>query len=126
VPDYLPFLKNRMNESKFLEVYRRHQESGLKTKEFCSNEGIAESTYYYWFKKTKHKRSRQEFIPLVVNPSSVAPAQTGLPAAGPPVQESRNNAEGMLFEVEYPNGTRLRIKQDLDLAHLRTLVCLLD
>jgi hypothetical protein len=32
----------------------------------------------------------------------------------------------MYLEVEYRNGTKLRIKQDLDLTHLRTLVCLLD
>lgn len=113
-----------MNESKFLEVYHRHQDSGLTTKEFCTNEGIAESTYYYWFKKTKHKRARQEFIPLVVKPSPPVPAQ-GL-SNPPPVQENGNPGEGMLLEVEYRNGTKVRIQQDLDLAHLRTLVCLLD
>jgi hypothetical protein len=115
-----------MIESKFLEIYRRHQESGLTTKEFCSNEGIAESTYYYWFKKTKYRRVKQEFIPLVVKPSPGVPAQSYINNNHPHVHESRNTGEGMLLEVEYPNGTRLRIKQDLDLAHLRTLVCLLD
>jgi hypothetical protein len=113
-----------MNESKFLEVYRRHQDSGLTTKEFCANEGIAESTYYYWFKKTKHKRARQEFIPLVVKPSPPVPAQDF--ANNLRVRETGNTDEGMYLEVEYRNGTKLRIKQDLDLTHLRTLVCLLD
>ena len=113
-----------MNESKFLAVYRRHQDSGLSTKEFCSNEGIAESTYYYWFKKTKHKRSKQEFIPLVVKPGQPVPSQSFVNT--PPVQESRNTGEGLAVEVEYRNGTKLRIHQEMDLAHLRTLVCLLD
>lgn len=114
-----------MNESKFLEVYHRHQESGLSTKEFCMNEGIAESTYYYWFKKTKHKRTRQEFIPLVVKASGGAVAAQDYVGNSSP-EDPRNNIEGMLLEVEYRNGTKLRLQQDLDLAHLRTLVCLLD
>jgi len=114
-----------MNESKFLEIYRRHQESGLTAKEFCENEGIAESTYYYWFKKTKHKRARQEFIPLVVKTSQPLPSQNGITQPSP-VRENGNTVEGILLEVEYRNGTKLRVQQDLDLAHLRTLVCLLD
>jgi hypothetical protein len=113
-----------MNESKFLEVYQRHQDSRLTTKEFCANEGIAESTYYYWFKKTKHERSRQEFIPLLVKSSSSVPAQDF--ANNPSVRETGNTGEGMFLEVEYRNGTKLRIQQDIDLAQLRTLVCLLD
>jgi hypothetical protein len=114
-----------MNESKFLDIYQRHQESGLTTKDFCSNEGLAESTYYYWFKKTRHRRAKQEFIPLVVKPSQPLSSQ-GYVNTPPPVHESGNTDEGMFLELEYPNGTRLRIKQDLDLTHLRTLICLLD
>jgi hypothetical protein len=113
-----------LSESKYLEIYQRRQDSGLSVKEFCSNEGIAESTYYYWHKKTKYKRSNQAFIPLVVQPSQrfpsqdLAKSQTQLPG--------NVNAEAVLLEIEYPNGTRLRIKQDLDLDHLRVLVRLYD
>ncbi len=114
-----------MNESKFLEIYRRHKESGLNAKEFCTNEGIVESTYYYWLKKTKHKRARQEFIPLVVKSSSGVPAQDFVNAP-PGGHTSRNTGDGMLLEVEYRNGTKVRLQQELDLAHLRTLVGLLD
>jgi len=114
-----------MNESRFLKIYQRQQESGLAVREFCSNEGIPTSTYYYWYKKTKHKRGNQEFIPLVVKSSHPASVQ-GYANNAPPVNGSRNTGEDMLLEVEYPNGTRLRINQELDLDHLRTLVCLLD
>jgi hypothetical protein len=106
-----------LSETKFLSLYQRQQESGLSVREFCANEGIAYSTFYYWYKKIKPKRGNQEFIPLVVKPSQSVPS---------PIQESRNSGEDIFLEVEYPNGTRLRIKQDLDLVHLRTLVCLLD
>jgi len=113
-----------LSETKFQALYRRQQESGLSVREFCANEGVAYSTFYYWYKKTKHRRGKQEFIPLIVKPSQPVPAPGYVNT--PPVHESMNTSEEMLLEVEYPNGTRLRIKQDLDLAHLRTLVCLLD
>lgn len=116
-----------LSETKFLALYQRQQESGLSVREFCANEGVAYSTFYYWYKKAKPRRGKQEFIPLVVKPSQSVPAQTqGYLATPPPVHESRNTGEDMILEVEYPNGTRLRIKQELDFAHLRTLVCLLD
>jgi len=114
-----------LSEPKFLKLYQRQQESGLSVRDFCSNEGIAYSTFYYWYKKTRPKRGKQEFIPLVVKPSQGVPTQSYVNTP-PPVQEPGNTSERPLLEVEYPNGTRLRIKQDLDLAHLRTLVCLLD
>lgn len=87
------------------------------------NEGMSYSTFYYWYKKTKHKRGNQSFIPLVVKPSQSSPSQSFV--ATPP-EESRNIGDGLLVEVEYRNGTKLRIQQEMNLAHLRTLVCLLD
>ncbi len=57
-----------LSEPKFLELYGRHQESGLTVRDFCSNEGIAASTFYYWRKKVKNNKIAQDFIPLVVNP----------------------------------------------------------
>jgi len=113
-----------LSESKFLEIYRRQQDSGLSVREFCSNEGIAYSTFYYWYKKTKHKRGNQSFIPLVVKPGHPVPSQSYVDT--PPVPESGNLAGGFLLEFEYRNGTKLRIQQEMDLDHLRTLVCLLD
>ena len=114
-----------LSEPKFLEIYRRHQESGLSVKDFCSNEGIAESTYYYWYKKTRDKRAKQDFIPLVVKPSHPASQQSQSQNC-PPVHDVRNIEDDLKLELVYPNGTRLRINQDLDLVHLRTLLCLLD
>jgi len=55
-----------LNESKFLELYRRQRESGLTIKDFCSNEAINESTFYYWRKKLQNKKKLKDFIPVVV------------------------------------------------------------
>ena len=68
-----------ISESKFREIYRGHQESGLSVKAFCVNEGIAESTTYYWSKKMRKKDStKQDFIPLVVIPSDSTSLWTDL------------------------------------------------
>jgi hypothetical protein len=40
-----------LNESNFRAVFARFQESGLTIKDFCANELIAPSTFYYWRKK---------------------------------------------------------------------------
>jgi hypothetical protein len=121
-----------LSESKFLELYRRQQETGLTVKDFCSNEGIAESTFYYWRKKLRKKSVAQNFIPLVVKSSQSLSARTYV-KSHPPVLESgemparpTGGNDDVLLEVVYPNGTKLRIKKDIDLTHLRALVCLYE
>jgi len=114
-------------ESKFQELIRLQQTSGLTVKDFCSNEGIAYSTFYYWRKKLRSNRGKSDFIPLVVK-SSVSTVPEGY------IRNSRDQdfqpgqiTEDQLFlELVYPNGTLLRIKNDLDLAHLRALIHLFD
>ncbi len=110
--------------SKFSELIRQQQESGLSIKDFCYNQGIAHSTFHYWRKKLR--RTKQEFIPLIVK--SPSPALHGKP--GSSSRQSRNHIvtdpDGALLELVYPNGTQLRIKQDLDLDHLRALIRLFD
>ena len=113
-----------LSEPKFLDLYRRHEESGLTVRDFCSNEGIAPSTFYYWLKKVKKNNTARNFIPLLVDSPQPVPPQSYV-KSHTPVPGSRNIDES-LFELVYPNGTKLRIKQDLDIAHLRTLVCLID
>ena len=112
-----------LNETKFREIYRRQQESRLSVKDFCANEGIAESTYYYWYKKVRRNSTGSDFIPLIVSPSPV-PSTRNYPMESTSVQQ--HDADDSVLEVVYPNGTMLRIKKDLDLAHLRALVRLFE
>lgn len=98
----------------------RQKESGLSVRSFCSNEGIAPSTFYYWQKKFRKEATGGRFIPLLVR----APGSASYPASGQqPVGPGMDNTP---FEIAYPNGTTLRIRQTLDLAGLRLLVSLLD
>jgi len=110
-----------ISDSKFVRLLERRKESGLSVRSFCSNEGIAPSTYYYWQKKIRKEAESKRFIPLVVKTAetSVLPVkQTEL--------SHNQRVDNALFEITYPNGITLRIKNDLDLEWLRALISLLD
>ncbi|MDF1561370.1 MAG: hypothetical protein P1P83_14365 [Bacteroidales bacterium] len=105
--------------SKMAVLLERQKESGLSVKSFCSNEGIAPSTFYYWQKKLRKESVGGRFIPLLVR----APGSTAYPAS---VQQPGPGKDNTPLEITYANGTTLRIRQTLDLAGLRSLVSLLD
>lgn len=50
-------------ESRFHELIRLQQDSGLTVREFCSNQGIVPSTFYYWKKKLQRSTGKNDFIP---------------------------------------------------------------
>ena len=100
-------------------LLERQKESGLSIKSFCSNEGIAPSTFYYWQKKLRKESTDGRFIPLLVR----GPGSTAYPASG---QMPAPGMDHTPLEITYPNGTTLRIRQTLDMAGLRSLVSLLD
>ena len=108
-----------LSSSKMAVVLERQKESGLSVKSFCSNEGIAPSTFFYWQKKLREEGPGGRFIPLLVR----APGSAVYPASG---QRPAPGMDNNPLEITYPNGTTLRIRQTLDLAELRSLVSLLD
>ena len=59
-------------ESRFLELISLQQDSGLTVREFCSNEGIAPATFYYWRKKLQNSKGKKDFIPLIVKSTCVS------------------------------------------------------
>ena len=114
-------------ESRFQELISLQQDSELTVREFCSNQGIAPATYYYWRKKLQNSKGKKDFIPLIVKSSESSLTQGYNRDSNrrnyQPGQIAENHA---LLELVYPNGTILRVKDDLDLAHLRTLIHLYD
>jgi transposase-like protein len=110
-----------LNSSKFLKLKERQKESGLSVRSFCSNEGVAPSSFYYWLKKIKNEANGKRFIPLVVKSAGAS--------VNPILQSELSQGQrddDTLLEISYPNGITLRVKNDLDLAHLRSLILLLD
>lgn len=113
-----------LDEKKFIELYQRHKDSGLSVKDFCSNELIAPSTYYYWKKKLKSKKQLPEFIPIVVNSTPQA-KEHRLPGQPSPFP-SGHQENSPSFELEFPNGTIVRIKKGFEISILKELIHLYD
>ena len=122
---YLAPKKQMQKESRFSELIRLQQDSGFTVREFCSNEGIAPSTFYYWKKKLRGGNSaKNDFIPLIVKPSLSSRGTRNVNHRNyPPSHTTEDHA---LLELVYPNGTLLRIKDDMGLAQLRALIHLYD
>ncbi len=46
-------VRNEYRMQSWVEIIRECQESGLSNREFCSQRGISEKTYYYWLRKAR-------------------------------------------------------------------------
>ena len=115
-----------MNDTSFLELLNRRKESGLTIRDFCSNEGIAESKYYYWMNKHNRKAAQpREFIPLVVGNHLPVQRRNQLSLSSPVTQEMHQQ-DDIPLEFVFPNGTRLVIRNQVDPAILQTIVHLYD
>lgn len=113
-----------ITDTKFLEIYHRQQGSGLSVKEFCANEGMKESTFYYWRKKLVENGRIKGFIPIVVKTPSAIKPDNHVPVLD--AVDKSPYKDTCLLELVYANGTKLRIKNDIDLDRLRTLINLCD
>jgi len=113
-------------ESKFFELIRLQQGSGLTVRDFCSNQDIAPSTFYYWRKKLQGGTEKNNFIPLIVQPPGSSLSQGYRKGSNHSAETSQRRDDNVMLELVYPNGTLLRIKNDLDLVHLRALIHLYD
>ncbi len=111
--------------SRFSELIRQQQESGLTIKDFCFNQGIAQSTFHYWHKKLRRQNSEKGFIPLIVK-SADANLPSKYRKGSRQAITSQGAEQETLLELIFPNGISLRVKKDLDLEQLRALIHLYD
>src|SRR5690606_18601984 len=72
--------------------------SGLTVADYCRQNGIVKSGYYYWLKKLNGKNRTSGFTSITVpTASSVA--------------------------IFYPNGVQLSFRGDINIATVKALVC---
>ncbi len=105
---------------------RRYKESGLSVREFCSNEGIGKSTFYYRLKKHREKDQSKKFIPIITHDKPDYHVNGSEPGIKPANSFIRETGEDVFFELVYPNGTILRVKNNIDLPLLQALVNLVN
>jgi len=114
-----------MTEAVFQDFLKRQKESGLTVRDFCANEGIVPSTYYYWLKKSKAKEAQvRMFIPLIPGTDNLPVFKKNhhlhVPSA------SKEYDAPVLLELIFPNGTVLKVRNQVDLPLLQSLVHLYD
>lgn len=108
-------------------VYDRFQSSGLNVRDFCLNECITESKFYYWKRKLfeqNHREDRQsDFVPIVFTGGNHQ-LQTKKAVQQKPNPEHMHPSGGNVFEIIYPNGVKLRVPAGIDTTQLRSLILL--
>ena len=114
-----------MTEALFQDFLKRQKESGLTVRDFCANEGIVPSTYYYWLKKTRAKEAQPRmFIPLIPGNDNLAVFKKNHHLQPP--SASKEYDATVLLELIFPNGTVLKVRNQVDLPMLQNLVHLYD
>lgn len=106
----------KMNSHAFERLYKEYQESGLSVHDFCSNQDIVVSTFYYWQRKFRAScESPKEFVPLIIEKS-------------PECISTHTPKETFNFGLEFifPNGTKLVLPKNIDPTMLKTIVHLYD
>lgn len=115
----------RMTLSTFEKLFQEYQESGLNVKDFCSNQGFAPSTFYYW-KKQLGEASRHQlesFVPLVFDSNLPVASRRTIQA---PINSSGISGNHAPIEFVFPNGTKMMIRDKADMHLLKAIVHLFD
>ena len=92
-------VRNEYRLQSWMEIIRECQESGLSNREFCSQRGISEKTYYYWLRKVRAAAA------TVLEPQLVR------------VDNPTMSGTEQLIEIRYGK-TELRLPEDVDLKAL--------
>lgn len=101
----------QLDRKHFEEIYSRFLESGLTVKDFCSNEGLHPSKFYYWQKRIRpsvHPLVGNGFLPLTIDAPGNVPC--GIPGV-----ESQ-------LEITYSSGTTLRLRGCISVQEILTLL----
>jgi hypothetical protein len=108
-----------MTLTTFKRLYQVYQASGLNIKDFCANQGLGPSTFYYWRNKLEETSQHQpgNFIPLVFDSNQSAHPSM---KSGQPLE---NNAA---IELMFPNGTKMVLRDNIDMRLLKAIVHLFD
>ena len=107
----------------FKEVYNDWKESKLTIREFCSRNGLKEVTFYYWKKRIVERQniSVGKFVPVQASPQI---SQSSSHKAIPSDVKVSDAPDNECCEIVYANGVTLKLRGNISLDMLRTLISL--
>ena len=120
-------------------VYSRYENSGLSVEQFCWNEHISRSRFYYWLRKYRKlpqktvsiinsvddefgKKHSPGFIPVLL--SSGKERISPLHSSQSKDQKSVQVEPCLFMEISYQNGTLVRLHGEKDMELIKTLILL--
>ena len=117
-----------LKERQFLSIYEGYLESGLTIRDYCANQNMKESMFYYWQNKLKGQLPpKRGFVPVVFD-NALKTQSSQVPA---PVQNrSKTIADHVVAtnaiscEISYPNGVCVKLNGLTDPEILRSLLLL--
>jgi transposase-like protein len=114
-----------MTLSTFKQLFQEYQESSLNIKDFCANQGLAPSTFYYWRNKLEETSQHQpsSFVPLVIDSTQPATERRTIQA---PIKSSHAPGNNAPIEFVFPNGTKMELRDNIDMELLKAIVHLFD
>ena len=117
-----------LKERQFLSIYEGYLESGLTIRDYCANQHMKESMFYYWQNKLKRQLPpKRGFVPVVFDNAQ----KTGSSQVPAPVQNrsktiadqaAANNT--ISCEINYPNGVCVKLNGLTNPEMLRSLLLL--
>jgi hypothetical protein len=107
----------------FTAMYARYESSGLKVRDFCHNEVLHETTFYYWSRRLKERqKSSGKFVPLLVEKYSTDTATDINTATLAQSIPSSNTLKELLLEISMPNGVHFKLKGEIPPDYFQTII----
>ncbi|WP_027470459.1 IS66 family insertion sequence element accessory protein TnpA [Saccharicrinis fermentans] len=115
----------RMTLTTFKRLYKDYQESGLNIKDFCTNQDLAPSTFYYWRNKLEEALAHEpdSFVPLEFDSNPLTTNNQSSPSIIKSKPTLNNDAP---IEFLFPNGTKMLLRDNINTQVLKTIVHLFD
>jgi hypothetical protein len=116
-----------LNVQQFRSIYDGFLESGLSIRDYCANQQLKESMFYYWQNKLKGQLPpKRGFVPLIFD-NGQKDQSSRIPATlqNRTKSHSAATANNAIFcEITYPNGVCLKLDGLTDPQMLRPLLIL--
>ena len=99
-------------------MLQRQRSSGLSVTDFCHNEGIAKSTFYYQQKKQNEQYHNNIIVPISIQSEvPVKASETSVTT-----QANIKGHQEFALEIIYPNGMQVRLKGKPSIDIMKTLL----
>ena len=115
-----------LNEKAFRAIYDDFLESGLTLRDYCSNQRINESRFFYWQNKLKGLLPpKRGFVPVIFNHDQKelsAHLPMSVKDQTEPLINRTQSAITLSCEISYPNGISVKVNGLTDLEMVRSLL----